>query len=161
MMRQENKGRILGLFMILAAVIALLPVTSGLASTSFIGRNNSDTVSLLQADLGGITVRMDAPEYQVREMMIEGNRCGEIAIAGFASSEEPGRPRLPYRSVLLGVPPDADLSLEIAPKSAAQERRGVTICPAAATMTEINAAGNATQATRAWAPDATVYSADA
>ena len=158
-MRQEK--RVAGLFMILAIIVTFLPVTSGQASTSFIGRNDENTASLLQADLEGITVRMEAPAYQVREMMVEGNRCGEIAIAGFASGEEPGRPRLPYRAVLLGVPPDAELSLEIAAKRAVPGRYDLAICPAAVTATEASPDGSVARQTRAWAPDASIYSADA
>ncbi len=158
-MRQEK--RVAGLFMILAIIVTFLPVTSGQASTSFIGRNDENTASLLQADLEGITVQMEAPAYQVREMMVEGNRCGEIAIAGFASGEEPGRPRLPYRAVLLGVPPDAELSLEIAAKRAVPGRHDLAICPAAVTATEASPDGSVARQTRAWAPDASIYSADA
>ncbi|MCX7669353.1 MAG: hypothetical protein N2439_04705, partial [Anaerolineae bacterium] len=107
-----------------------------------------------------MTLRADAPGYQMREMRIEGNRCGEITIAGFTSSEEPGRPRLPYRTVLLGVPPDAELSLEVVTGSV-QTRKGTVICPAAVGTVAAGPDGRMATVTNAWAPDATIYATDA
>jgi hypothetical protein len=116
---------------------------------------------VLSSDRDEVSIALAAPDYQVREMTINGNACNEVAVSGFASSEEPGRPRLPYKAILLGVPPDADVSLDIssAPAIAGQQDR--ITCPAAQTIAEIQEDGSLARDTAAWAPDAAVYATDA
>jgi hypothetical protein len=116
---------------------------------------------VLSSDQGGVSIALAAPEYQVREMAINGNVCNEIAVPGFASSEEPGRPRLPYKVLLLGVPPDADVSLDIASAAAQVGQQSRTACPTAQTHSELQEDGSLTRDTAAWAPDAAVYATDA
>jgi len=104
---------------------------------------------------------LDAPSYRVREMTINGNACNEITAPGFASSAEPGRPRLPYKVVLLGVPPDADVSLDIAAAEARMSHESYTACPTAQTVVKQLDDGSSTRDTLAWAPDAAVYTTNA
>lgn len=153
-----------GIYAILAAIMILMPVTYVRASTSFSGRNTEITVgatTLTSSDLGGIRLAVNAPDYQVHEMTISSNRCAEIAIPGFALSAEPGRPQLPYQVVLLGVPPDAELSLDVVPAEVVTGRLSQTACPTARTTSVLREDGSVTQETQAWAPDATVYAAAA
>ena len=93
-------------------------------------------------------------------MAINGNVCNEIAVPGFASSEEPGRPRLPYKVLLLGVPPDADVSLDISSAAAQIGQQSRTTCPSAQTISSLQEDGSLARDTAAWAPDAAVYATD-
>jgi hypothetical protein len=116
---------------------------------------------VLSSDQGGVSIALAAPDYQVREMAINGNVCNEIAVPGFASSEEPGRPRLPYKVLLLGVPPDADVSLDISSAAAQVGQQSRTACPNAQTISKLQEDGSLARDTAAWAPDAAVYATDA
>jgi hypothetical protein len=94
-------------------------------------------------------------------MTINDNACNEIVVPGFASSEEPGRPRLPYKVLLLGIPPDADVSLDISSAAAQIGQQSRTTCPAAQTLSKLQEDGSLARDTAAWAPDATVYTTNA
>ncbi len=149
---------------IVVVIITLIPVTSGAFSTSFSGRDGDfrgETVTLLHSSLEGITIGMNAPAYQVRERTVGAHACSEIMAPGFATSDEPGRPRLPYQVVLLGVPPDAELALDVAAEEVIAGRLSQTICPTAQTTSVRREDGSVTHDTQAWTPDAAIYAADA
>ena len=56
--------------------------------------------------------------------------CQQAQAAGFVQSEEVGRPQLPVKVVLLGVPPDAELALDVNASPVRTIASGVTLCAA-------------------------------
>ncbi len=161
---KKNRPALRVIAAIVVAIITLTPVTSHASSTSFSGRDGNfsgGTVTLLHSDLDGIAIGMKAPAYQVRERAIGGNACSEIVLPGFATGEEPGRPRLPFRAVLLGVPPDAELSLEVTAAQTTQQKASLLPCPAPQTRSIASEDGTVAREMLAWAPAAEVYRADA
>ncbi|MDX1435165.1 MAG: C25 family cysteine peptidase [Anaerolineales bacterium] len=62
---------------------------------------------LLQSGQQGVEFRLYTPEYEISDVVIDGEIYQQLGVEGYALSSQPARPQLPVFSVLLGVPPDA------------------------------------------------------
>jgi hypothetical protein len=69
-------------------------------------------VRLIRSDAAGVELEVTAPQYQV-------TRDARLQAAGFDVKQQPGRPDLPFKSVLLGAPPEARVSVQILQDQAA------------------------------------------
>ena len=67
----------------------------------------------------GLIVEWNAPLIQVE---VEPNGRSKVNITGFAQTNQPGAPILPFSSVLVALPPDANPSIEILASSERTER---------------------------------------
>lgn len=100
---------------ILASVIVFVYLLSGLApGRARVIRPEFDPpgVKLLASNATGALLEFSAPEaYILRETLADG--AALLKLSGADLSAEPGKPRLPLISTLVGVPPDSDIDFEI------------------------------------------------
>lgn len=118
----------------------------------------SGEVELLGSDAQGVRLALRVPQFALAAADA-GAACQQAQAAGFVQSEEVGRPQLPVKVVLLGVPPDAKLTLDVNAAPAQIIASGVALC-VAQPAPSVEAAGGSS-AVQAAAPDPTVYGANA
>ncbi len=73
----------------------------------------SPETEILRADASGVTLRMRVPAYRVVQITHEGRVYQRVEIPGYALSQAEGRPALPERGVMLGIPAGATPKLSI------------------------------------------------
>jgi hypothetical protein len=72
-----------------------------------------EDVHLLQSDAAGIVLELQVPAYTVRTVEVDGRSYQRLSIQGYGLSSTPGKPELPQRGLLLGIPPHAEADLEV------------------------------------------------
>ena len=70
-------------------------------------------MEILRSDAGGLLLELTVPNYAVQQVMVEGRTLDRLDVPGYSPLTEPGTPQLPVRSLLLGVPADADIQVRI------------------------------------------------
>jgi len=84
--------------------------------TNTIQINNPDrlaSVEVIESTANGIKIEMIAPGYLLQQETINSNVFDQLTVRGADVNAIPGTPEIPILSVLVGVPPTADISLEI------------------------------------------------
>jgi hypothetical protein len=88
-----------------------------------------DEIQVVKSDQEGIIFKYFVPQPIFRKVKIEGIDFDQIQIDKCVSSDLPGEPQLPVRIVVIGVPPEAEIQVEIL-ESPSQEQPGVNLTPA-------------------------------
>ncbi len=117
-------------------------------------------VSLLQSDSNGIVLRVGAPSYTVTTGSSEGIACQTLEAPGYVLSEEAGRPQLPYKVMLLGVPPGADIQVTAETTDTVQIAGDLQPCAAPKASVQFDAEGRVQAVVEEPALDAAIYNAD-
>ena len=74
----------------------------------------SSDVCLLKSDADGVTFEVRLPAYVVsQKTLADGKRYDSIEVPGWDWVEEAGSPQLPMKSMMLGVPFQADIELQV------------------------------------------------
>ncbi|MCK4385115.1 MAG: hypothetical protein KAW52_02510, partial [candidate division Zixibacteria bacterium] len=85
-----------------------------------------DEIQVLKSDQEGIVFKYSVPEPILEKMKIEGIDFDRISIDKCVPSDVPGEPQLPVRIVVLGVPLQAEIKVEILEKESS-EQTGVNL----------------------------------
>ncbi len=73
----------------------------------------ADGLRVLRSDQSGIVVELSVSAVSLHTTPLAAGTYQRLAVAGFDATSEPGKPQLPRKSVLLGVPPDAKVSVQV------------------------------------------------
>ncbi len=89
-----------------------------------------DDILVLKSDQEGIIFKYLVPEQTLSKIELGGQNYDLIDIDKCAFSNFPGKPQLPVRTVLIGIPLEGDITVEILEKTDA-ERAGINLAYAA------------------------------
>ncbi len=161
-MQPATPRRRIGMLLMVGAIVAafLTPVSALGASTGglpAVAGEPDGQVRLLNADAQGVALELVAPAFDVTRDAA----CQRAEAPGFVLSAEAGRPQVPVKVVLLGVPPDAELDLQVEAAPAATLATGVNLCAAQPVAADADASGDAVDAKELPARDAAIYETDA
>jgi len=92
---------------LLTAAIAIAPLLTKGVATAPTG------LRLIHSDETGIVVELHTPAYTLTPVDATTGSQLLLEAPGLPTSAEPGRPRLPVAGALLGIPPDAEVTLDI------------------------------------------------
>jgi uncharacterized repeat protein (TIGR01451 family) len=85
---------------------------------------------LVKSDRESVVLELYTPAYEVSQESLGGLDCAPVSVEGCGDSSGVGRPRLPVRRVMLGVPPGADLKVRILDVDSAPVAGRYDVCPA-------------------------------
>ena len=88
-----------------------------------------DEMQVSKSDRDGIIFKYSVPEPIFRKVKIEGVDFDQISIGKCVPSDLPGEPQLPVRVVVIGIPPEAEIEVEVLEKQS-QEEPEVNLAPA-------------------------------
>jgi len=98
-------------------------------------------LQVLRSDGRGVVLELLTVGATPEERVADGAVCQVLRVPSSVQSAQPGRPQLPQRVVLLGVPPQAELALEVLPLKTARLMGTHNICPAPRETVERNENG--------------------
>lgn len=114
--------------LLVSMLIVGLVATSGVAQGSGPGVKSPE-VRLVRSDDDRIVVEVNVPPYTVERREAAGQSYDLVSIPEWGLTEEPGRPQVPIKRLLLGIPPDAEVELQVE-VGAARRAGPVRILPA-------------------------------
>jgi hypothetical protein len=117
-------------------------------------------VQVLHADGAEVVLELHTVGATLEELEADGAPCQIVRTPSTVQAEEPGRPQLPLRVVLLGVPPQAELALEVVPLRTTNLPGRHDVCPAPEQAVEQGEDGSFSTVVRARAADRAVYQED-
>ncbi len=85
-----------------------------------------DEIEILQSDQEGVVFRYWVPEPVIRKTEIDGIDLDQIDLDECVPSDLPGEPRLPVRIVVIGVPLQSEIEVEILQEES-REQTGVNL----------------------------------
>ncbi|MEJ5198968.1 MAG: C25 family peptidase propeptide domain-containing protein, partial [Anaerolineae bacterium] len=97
------------------------------ASAADVARSD---VEVLRSDPAGVVLRIRVPDFRVERAIRDGRADDLVMVPGYALSQAPGRPALPERGILVGIPAGVSPRLTIV-HSDRQTMKGFYIRPAA------------------------------
>lgn len=70
-------------------------------------------IQVLQSNLQGLTLSLDTPTYTLEQVTYASRVYDQFTLTEGELTHEPGQPQLPFLSGLIGIPPEAQVSLHI------------------------------------------------
>jgi uncharacterized repeat protein (TIGR01451 family) len=87
--------------------------------------------------------------------------CDRLSVPDYATTDQAGWPALPVRGAMLGIPPDADITLTILEVNAEVLPKNYDLCPVPNPIVEMELTGEIRYGGTAWTRDIAAYAADA
>ena len=94
-------------------LVFLAVFAASLSPRFAVARPGSSEPVLVSSDSRGVVVEISGSGYQADRLALDGGQFDRVGLPGAVWLPEPGRPAVPVRGVLIGVPFGADLSLEV------------------------------------------------
>lgn len=85
-----------------------------------------DEIEVLKSDQKGVVFKYSVPEPTLANVRTNGIDFDQISLDKCVLSDSPGEPQLPVRIVVIGVPPEAEIEIEILERES-EERSGVNL----------------------------------
>ncbi len=172
-MQMTNHRSVLPVLFIISLLLALTPYPAAEAVAGSI----DGPVRLIASDARGISLEMTAPPFELQTAKdtsaagagfgATGERvstvvepCQTVNLNGYVQSADAGKPQLPVKVVLLGVPPDAKLKLKVQPLTSRVVATDASVCPAVTRRVEQEPNGIVTATSYESPRDPAVYSKD-
>lgn len=100
-----------GLVALLA--LSLTIAAFGLLSLPVAQAATSPQLQVLQSDSDHIVVELSTPGYDAREQIVGATTYSVLGVPGFGNTGEVGKPQLPIKGTLIGIPPGAGATLQV------------------------------------------------
>jgi hypothetical protein len=170
--RRQWRMSVLIVLNVILTVLLALPASAfgaatGVPTVHALADKPVGPVRLVGADSQGVRLELTTPVFDLTAPAAValagavGTACQQAQAEGFVQSAEVGRPQLPVKVVLLGVPPDAELALDVISSPARTIAGGITLCAARAPQPEAAGDQPQTYAEAVPALDPAVYGVDA
>jgi len=115
---------------------------------------------LLKSDTDSVIVELQTPSHQTEEMSVDGVVYQVLDVLGYGRTDDEGRPQLPLKGTMLGIPPGAELTLNVLEADGQIVAGHHNIYPAPHLVVERDLEGNVTYRGLEFVKDDSVYSSN-
>ena len=143
---------VLALILLVGLLGSVIPATAAPRSPI------TTTVRVVSSNRAGITLELTVPGVTTESATLAGQRYDALAVPGCTPATEPGRPALPRKSVLLGIPPGANLHVTATVLEAETLPGAYRVAPAPRWV--VRPEGEARQLEPVYEPDAATYASE-
>lgn len=157
--------RLIGVLLIGGVLVVTLPAAAS-SREPIVPQTTGSDVQIIAADDTGLTVQLTVPPYRVETVQRDGVAYQSVRVdaAGWSQAGAPGAPQLPERGLLLAVPPEGEVAVQVLQAQPAVVAERVVLPPAPTVRVSSAAAQGALGPSplhESWLPDPAVYAADA
>lgn len=119
------------LLLILAILLSFFPLRTSVSASETRQDLSPVEVQIIELLDDGIDLLLSAPSYTIEEIETDGKTFDQVFVPGTDNKTEAGQAQLPIASTLIGVPPKAEISLEIIEDSPQQipGRYAISLAP--------------------------------
>ena len=97
---------------------------------------NQPGVHILNSDDTGIILELYTPDFQVERLTTEEITCDRLSVTDYATNDQAGWPALPVHGAMLGIPPDANVTLTVLSTNTEILPGRYDLCPVASPIVE-------------------------
>ncbi|MEP7198755.1 MAG: C25 family cysteine peptidase [Chloroflexota bacterium] len=135
--RPRSARGLVGISLVALCVAAAL--TFALASPTAESAGG-DGLRVLQSDANGVLLELNVTAYQLAQRTVDGQTFDVLTAPDTVLKDNvPGAPQLPMRGVLLGIPADADVSVQVVAQQTAELPQSLRLLPGPTTIIERDA----------------------
>lgn len=124
----------------LAALLWLQPGAEARAAGPGPGQQPAN-LRLVSSGEDEIVLELSVPDLDRAVGEADGGPCDELVVAGYGYTDAAGRPRLPVRGAMVGVPPEGEVRLVILEAEAVDLPGRFQVCPVARPIVALNEEG--------------------
>lgn len=118
-------------------------------------------LQVLQSDTNHIILELDVPGYDSREQTVGATTYSVLTVTGFGNTGVAGKPQLPIKGAMIGIPPGAQASLNVLDDESTQPALAHPPLPAATSKSTIDPTQTLpAPATNSIIPDPAAYSSN-
>jgi hypothetical protein len=118
-------------------------------------------LQLIKSDAESVIVELIVPSFQIDEAWLDGELYHLVSVPECGATDEVGKPQLPVRATLLGIPGAAEYSLQVLELEQETLAGRYNVYPVPQPVLERDAEGNPLQISYDPARDEATYSSDA
>src|SRR3972149_7988439 len=74
---------------------------------------NNSCIRVLNSDSNGITFEISPAKFKSKQIKTKNEIFQLLEIKGFPQLSEPGKPQLPFKGTLIGIPPHKEIKVEV------------------------------------------------
>lgn len=100
-------------WILILVVVSLAALAFGLSLQPTAQAAQSPQLQVLQSDTNHIVLELDTPAYDGHDQTVGSTTYTVITVPGFGNTGEEGKPELPIKGAVVGIPPGAKASLQV------------------------------------------------
>ena len=112
------------------------PLADGKAAA---GAGTEPSLRVVESSERGVVLELVTPDYALQPLAEAG--CLLLSVEGYGATDRSGWPELPLRGAVVGIPPQAQVALQVLEVESVVRRVGGNLCPAARPIVEYDAQG--------------------
>ena len=128
-MRSRLAGLVRVIFAVGMAALAMMivlpsmPNVSGVAASSLEVESSAPSirsseavtaaVRVVRSDASGLLLELSTPQYALTPIQVGRQPYESLSVAGLDFTDQAGQPQLPVANAMIGVPPDADITVRV------------------------------------------------
>ena len=120
------------------SILLAIFVLASLGSPMAIQAQGASQLRLVQSDTTHLVMELEISGYNARSQTIDGKTYTVLAIDGLEQTGERGKPQLPAKGTLIGIPPGAQATVKILADDTRQETVVSTVIPVPTARIESN-----------------------
>jgi hypothetical protein len=141
--------------------VVLLPPSQAAVDDANSAAEARPALRLLESDEHGMVLELVTPAFQVQQSVADDGPCTRLAVDGYGETEVAGWPALPVRGAMVGIPPQAALTLTVLEADTTVVPRRYDLCPVPRVVIEGDASRSEGYGNMETVRDAAAYAADA
>jgi hypothetical protein len=115
---------------------------------------------VVASDESGVTLELFTPEFDVANSQSTEGECQLFTVPEYGETGDPGTPRLPVLGTMIGIPPNAEITLSVLETDSTDLVGPLDLCPVPTPIIDMDISGEARYLGTDATPDPAVYSSD-
>ncbi|HOT90752.1 MAG TPA: C25 family cysteine peptidase [Anaerolineae bacterium] len=140
-----------------AASQTALPASDAPAKSASLPPEPATGLRVLASEARSVTLELVTPDFRTAAATDDLGACTQIIVDGYSSTADSGKPALPVKGTMVGIPAGAEVTLTVLEADFVEQPGKYTICPVARPIVEPGPEDTLTYQGQALVRDAAAY----
>ena len=100
-------------FILKILLVILVAITVLISEENCFGKAKDPYIKIDNSDSNGITFEISPAKFKSKQIKTKNEIFQLLEIKGFSQLSEPGKPQLPFKGTLIGIPPHKEIKVEV------------------------------------------------